>query len=193
MFLTRVLMAAFRKQGKQTPAERIREYFKRDGRLKPRLHKPPQLYQNEIEYHEKLFRQFDKNKDSYLNKNELRELVKHVTNETLVDNFNTDKPFNKMDINGDRKVSLQEYLAHVSNSKKKMLPDKKLIEIFNSYDTNFDAHINLDELRQILLYMGEDYGRSDLRNIFVSVDEDKDGFIDVYQFLNLMNNKLRAK
>ncbi|KAK9503805.1 hypothetical protein O3M35_010283 [Rhynocoris fuscipes] len=172
-------------------ADRIRQITLR-GSL-PRIKKPEKLSESEIDYYEKLFHFFDLNGDKHLNIKEFSKLIRHECGDISSIHFNIEKPFNKMDINGDRKVSLQEYLAHVSNSKKKMLPDKKLIEIFNSYDTNFDAHINLDELRQILLYMGEDYGRSDLRNIFVSVDEDKDGFIDVYQFLNLMNNKLRAK
>lgn len=98
-----------------------------------------------------------------------------------------------MDINSDNRVSVQEYLHHISKCRMRLPRKHEVEEIFNIYDSNFDAHINLDELRQILLYMGENYARDDLRNLFVSVDKDKDGLIDNYEFQDLIFTKLRTK
>uniref|UniRef100_A0A161M7P8 Calmodulin-like protein 5 n=1 Tax=Triatoma infestans TaxID=30076 RepID=A0A161M7P8_TRIIF len=182
MFFTKVLLA-------KSAADRIRDQILRGSA--PRLRRPTVFNEKENEYHERLFKHFDKNGDYYLDRKELNRLVNFQTNDELHD-CDINKPFKKMDINSDNKVSIQEYLHHVSKSRKKLPLKREVEEIFNMYDTNYDGHINLDELRQILLYMGEDFTRTDLRYLFVSVDNDKDGLIDYYQFEDLIFNQLRA-
>uniref|UniRef100_A0A224XLJ4 Putative calmodulin 4 n=1 Tax=Panstrongylus lignarius TaxID=156445 RepID=A0A224XLJ4_9HEMI len=182
MFLTRVLLA-------KSAADRIREQILRG--TAPRIRRPSVFNEQENEYYERLFKHFDENGDYYLDKKELKKMVSFQTNDEL-HNCDINKPFKRMDINADNKISVQEYLHHVSRSRYKLPLKRDVEEIFNMYDTNYDAHINLDELRQILLYMGEDYTRGDLRTLFVSVDRDKDGLIDFYQFNDLIFTKLRA-
>lgn len=62
--------------------------------------------------------------------------------------------FERIDTNGDGYISFPEYLNYMSSRKNKLPANHVLNEIFESFDRNDDGHLNLNDLRHALLYLG---------------------------------------
>ncbi|XP_014276522.1 uncharacterized protein [Halyomorpha halys] len=134
-----------------------------------------------------VFRYFDRDQNRYLDRKELNDLFRHqIGSQPHEQHFKT--VFKKMDQNSDGVISFPEYISHLANRKKELPSTKIIHRHFALFDKNEDGFLNLDDVRHVLLYMGEEAGRVDLRQIFVAVDSDKDGLITKKEFNRMIRD-----
>ncbi|KAI6241171.1 hypothetical protein M3Y99_00339900 [Aphelenchoides fujianensis] len=57
--------------------------------------------------------------------------------------------------------------------------------IFNEFDLNGDGVIQKDELRQVMIKMGQSPTAEELNAMFNAADKDQDGSIDFHEFLTI--------
>ncbi|CAH1400175.1 unnamed protein product [Nezara viridula] len=169
-------------------ASRIQEIFKLNERPPTHdLESRSGFDKKELDGMKDVFRYFDRDQNRHLDQKELKELFKYqVGSQIHEQNFQT--VFKKMDLNSDGVISFPEFVSHQSSRNKELPTTKVIHENFALFDRNEDGFLNLDEVRHLLLYMGEEAGRVDLRQLFVAVDSDKDGRITKKEFHKMMRD-----
>ena len=68
--------------------------------------------------------------------------------------------------------------------------ENDVVEAFKYFDINHNGKINVDEMREILKSFGEMMTEEEINRIFktLSINEDKNGYMDYIEFLNLLKN-----
>jgi len=153
-----------------------------------------------------IFEHMDKDKDGFLNKEELRqsliEIDKQNFNEEDVEIF-----LAYADTNGDGKIDYGEYASKLlnllleyspNNSPFAALKEKwerfnnvKLREVFNHLDTDKDGVISKDELRAALIELDKDnFNEEDVELVMNNSDTNKDGVLDYTEFTSKLIDSL---
>ena len=97
-------------------------------------------------------------------------------------------------------LSFYEYMQ-AANLKKMKKPEEKLMWIFTAFDANGDGTIDIDEIREIVVWLFRLAGIEEDADLLAScsidvratIDEDKDGDISMEEFVNnAMNSKFVA-
>jgi calmodulin len=63
----------------------------------------------------------------------------------------------------------------------------ELAEAFAFFDKNGDGHISKEELKMVLLQLGENLGEEEIEEIFKEADLNNDGIIDYHEFITIFN------
>ena len=94
-------------------------------------------------------------------------------------------------------LSFYEYMQ-AANLKKMQKPEEKLMWLFSAFDSDGGGSIDVDEIRDIVVWLFRLAGIEEDEDLLVScsmdvratIDEDKDGDISMEEFLNnAMNSK----
>ena len=75
------------------------------------------------------------------------------------------------------------------------LNEKDIVEAFQYFDIDHNGKINVDEMKEILKSFGEMMTEEEINKIFrtLNINEDKNGYIDYIEFLNLFKNNEQNK
>ncbi|XP_073278618.1 calmodulin-like protein 3 [Primulina huaijiensis] len=138
-----------------------------------------------------VFGTFDKNKDGYITKQELRESLKNIGISAeekdvvdMVENF---------DSNEDGLIDFDEFgelFESILGRKEGCLKDESLKEAFDVFDGNKDGLITVEELGLVLCSLGLAQGKNldDCKEMIRKVDLDGDGMVDFDEFKRMMRN-----
>ena len=68
--------------------------------------------------------------------------------------------------------------------------ENDVVEAFKYFDISHNGKINVDEMREILKSFGEMMTEEEINRIFktLNINEDKNGYMDYIEFLNLLKN-----
>ncbi|XP_014248736.1 calmodulin-like [Cimex lectularius] len=144
---------------------------------------------DEVEKFHQCFLKFDRDDDNKLDRWEFTNFAKWVigTDCNITDLNNI---FSKIDQNKDQYISVDELMSHlekryVDQSK------KQIMQTFSIFDKNCDGLLNFCEAKTAIIYLGEDILVNNLKEIFMSVDKDKDDRIDLKEFVQLICHVLK--
>lgn len=137
-----------------------------------------------------VFNTFDKNKDGYITRNELKQAMNGagmIMNENQIDEM-----LENMDVNRDGFIDLREFCASfVHNDDDDDDEDGDLREAFEVFDVNKDGVISVKELEMVLVSLGLKQGGMklhDFEDMIRKVDVDGDGMIDFNEFKKMMKS-----
>ncbi|KAK2157556.1 hypothetical protein LSH36_189g06079 [Paralvinella palmiformis] len=128
---------------------------------------------------EKWFKEADKNQDGFLTAKELKGMFK--------------KHFANFDTDGDKKITLEEYLRVMSIEPE--VKQTSAVEIgsrehyqtwFREADTNNDGYLTAKELKKILKTKGLKMSSKAVKTYFATLDRDKDKKISLDEYLDAM-------
>ncbi|XAR56068.1 hypothetical protein NMG60_11036372 [Bertholletia excelsa] len=140
---------------------------------------------------EGIFSTFDKNKDGFITKQELRESLKNMgmqVTETEVADM-----VEKADSNGDGLMDLDEFcelfesIQELEGTKEEEA-EGELREAFDVFDENGDGLITVEELGKVLCSMGLKEGQrlETCKEMIKNVDVDGDGMVNFHEFKMMM-------
>jgi len=140
---------------------------------------------------QKVFKEFDKDNDGFINKKELKQLLAkwnvNVTNEEL------DDMMNDIDTNKDGKIDLNEFQEFMD--KGGLDSAATLKQTFKLFDADGDGYITEAELTQTLnsVASGSNLSKEQIKKIFSDADTDKDGKISFKEFKAYMEKTFGEK
>ncbi|CAI9754695.1 unnamed protein product [Fraxinus pennsylvanica] len=143
-----------------------------------------------------VFATFDKNKDGFITKHELKESLKNIG--IFEGEKHVADMFGRVDANGDGLIDFDEFcdlFESISSTKdgeeeghKEEDGDGDLKEAFDVFDGNKDGLITVDELGLVLSSLGLTEGKKleECKEMIKKVDMDGDGMVNFEEFKRMM-------
>jgi Ca2+-binding EF-hand superfamily protein len=138
------------------------------------------------EKYRKVFNEYDKNHDGFIDLKELKEILTKIDIE--YDNKEIKNAFEELS-SSEKGINYEDFLQFLKENK----PQKKkgenynvdeMITAFQYFDKNHDGFISVNELKFILTSNGEKMSNDEVKEIFQMCDLNNDGKIDYKEFVN---------
>merc|ERR1711970_184634 len=151
---------------------------------------------NEKQMFLNMIRSADKNKDGFISAKEMKELSKKMGGGM----FDTEKDFQMLlmmaDLDGDRKISIEEMASFFTDEPKKKDPKEKAKSMFRMFDVDGDGYISKKEIVKFFKIMDlvsdDDDDDQELKMMvnmmMAEADKDKDGKLNYEEFCAAMDN-----
>lgn len=166
-----------------------------------------------LKLYREAFEMFDKNKDGSINKEELKEVMKHFfinegnlqsledessknkndkKNPPSLENnnayFHSDTLYRELigeaDIDGNEKIDFEEFVIIMQRRSKQSLKIKEdLQKAFQVFDKDGDNKISNDELTNLLTFLSNKLTEEQINEILEERDLDKDGYLNYLDFI----------
>lgn len=135
------------------------------------------------------FNLFDKDKSGYIDQEELKAVMKTIG--PCPSDAEVRDMIHEIDTDNNGVIDFEEFILmmtkHRADSKNDILCD--LRQAFEVFDTNGDGVISREELKAMMLNLGEDLSDRDIDSMIKAVDTDGDGMVNFEEFVNLLDAK----
>merc|ERR1719461_2046319 len=132
----------------------------------------------------KVFKEFDKDGDSFINKKELKNLLARW--KVIVSDEEADDIMNEIDKNKDGKIDFNEFYDYMEDQSN---PRHDLRQTFKLFDKDGDGYISKKELTDTLELLGKKMGKAQINAILQEADQDGDGKISFDEFCRYFAKK----
>jgi calmodulin len=88
----------------------------------------------------------------------------------------------------DDEITFEQFLKMVRKRMKDVDTEEELIEAFKFFDTEGTGLIQIDELKQMMLNLGETLDPEELEEVIMEADEDNDGYVNYEEFVKMVIN-----
>lgn len=133
------------------------------------------------------FNMFDRNGNLTIEITELgdiyRTLGRDFTDEELREMVNN------VDLNKDGYITFHEFINMYKKAVHFKIQEEKLMEAFKICDYDGNNYVTFDELKSIMMEVGENLTDNQLKIMVKEVDKDGDNRIDFKEFIKLMKNQ----
>lgn len=138
-----------------------------------------------------VFREFDTDGSGFVDMQEVKEMAIRLG--TPLPENRVKEIFDQMDKNKDGKVQSDEFMAwfndEATKSGIKKYYHQKTTKIFKEIDTDSSGFIDEQELRDVTVRLGQDFDEKKLKAIFRDMDANKDGKIQLHEFMAWMEKE----
>ncbi|CAF3881542.1 unnamed protein product, partial [Rotaria sordida] len=138
------------------------------------------LYSSTIKFRH-VFDLFDKNGDGNIDANEIGQVMRSLglnpTNKEITDLIA------EVDKNGNQRLDFQEFIAFMNKHWHERDQEAELREAFRLFDRDNSGYITINELKQVMLNMGEKLNQEELEDMMREADVNKDGKLDYQEFV----------
>lgn len=88
----------------------------------------------------------------------------------------------------DDEITFEQFLKMVRKRMKDVDTEEELIEAFKFFDTEGTGLIQVEELKQMMLNLGETLDPEELEEVIMEADEDNDGYVNYEEFVKSVIN-----
>jgi calmodulin len=145
------------------------------------------LTEDKIGEFREAFEIFDKDKDGYITIKELGEIMKNLgqtpTEAELQDMIN------EVDIDGNGNIDFKEFLGLMARKMRDTDTEEELIEAFKVFDRDGNGLISAQELKHVMISLGEKITDEEVDEMIKEADIDGDGYINYEEFVRMIINK----
>ena len=86
----------------------------------------------------------------------------------------------------DGKVDFPEFLTMMTSKVTEVDTEKEIKEAFKLFDKDSDGYISAEELRNIMMNLGEKLTDQEVDDMIKEADKDGDGLVNFQEFINMM-------
>jgi calmodulin len=134
----------------------------------------------------KIFNEYDKNHDGFINLKELKEILTKIDSDYDIKEI---KNLYEELASSEKGIDYEDFLQFIKENKPQKKKDEafnvdEMITAFQYFDKNHDGFISISELKFILTCNGEKMSNDEVKEIFDMCDLNKDGKIDYKEFVN---------
>jgi len=143
-----------------------------------------ELTPDQIKEFKEAFKLFDRDGDGQITSAELgtvmRSLGQNPTEAELRDMVQ------EADEDGNGHIDFEEFLAMMARKIKEVDSVDELREAFRIFDRDGDGYISADELRHVMVTLGETLTNEEVNEMIREADKDGNGIIDFNEFVDMM-------
>ena len=138
---------------------------------------------NKKNEYKKIFDEYDKNKDGFIDKKELKSILNRIDKNLEQNEIN--EVFDQVSSSG-KGIDFDDFLEFLNeiekNKKRNEINVDEIITAFQYFDRDHNGYISMSELKYILTSLGEKMSNKEVKEIFNNCDLNKDGKIDYKEF-----------
>ena len=131
---------------------------------------------------------FDKDRDGKITPQELADMMKNLGQK--VNEIEVTEMIQEVDLSGSGSVDFKEFLGLMVRKMKDIETDDELLETFKVFDKDGNGFITGDELRKIILTIGDSVTTDEVEDMIREADKDQDGKISYDDFIKLMKDQV---
>ena len=137
--------------------------------------------------YKKIFEMYDNNKDGNVNSIELANILKAI-DINVSDEEIRDIIF-ELDLEGNGEINYEDFLTIVKRREKDVDKEEEVLNAFKLFDKEGNGLININELKHIMLTVGNNITEEELNDLLKEADTDNDGYINYEEFLRSLLSK----
>ena len=145
------------------------------------------ISEDKIAEFKEFFESYDKDKDGYLTRKELCEIINSL-GQTLSEP-EMEEIINEVDTDGNGTIDFKEFLGLMARKMREIDSEDELIDAFKVFDRDNNNLISPHELRHVMKCLGEKICLEDVDDMIKEADIDGDGFINYEEFVRMIINK----
>lgn len=149
---------------------------------------PITLSVEQVEEYECAFKLFDTNGDGVITTDELGAMLNSIGLNPSQKEIHD--MISEVDCDGDGTIDFCEFLKMMSrHSNPGVDPEQQLADVFRLFDRDSSGYITQDELRNVMLSLGQPISDSQLWEMISHADMDGDGKINIKEFVKIMTTE----
>ena len=148
------------------------------------------MYDDEIspelkKQYQDAFEMFDKDKDGTITAKELANVMETLTGEKpSLDEINS--MIKEVDLNSDGKIEFEEFITLMMKNSPDTQQEEEVINAFRVFDKEGNSLIQTDELKDIMMTIGDKMTEDEADEMIHEADIDGDGTINYEEFVRMM-------
>jgi calmodulin len=145
------------------------------------------LTEDKIAEFREAFEIFDKDKDGYITIKELGEIMKNLGQQPT--EAELQDMINEVDVDGNGNIDFKEFLGLMARKMRDTDTEEELIEAFKVFDRDGNGLISAQELKHVMISLGEKITDEEVDEMIKEADIDGDGYINYEEFVRMIINK----
>ena len=95
----------------------------------------------------------------------------------------------KLDLENKTEINYEEFLSIINQKDKDVDEEEEVLKAFKVFDKEGNGLININELKDIMLNIGNNWSEDELNEMLGEADIDMDGYINYEEFVRTMMSK----
>ncbi|CAL5339753.1 unnamed protein product [Camellia sinensis] len=143
-----------------------------------------ELSEEQIAEFQEAFCMLDKDGDGCITIEELATAIKSI--DQIPTEVELQRMISEVDVNGNGTIEFGEFLHLMATKMKESEAEEELKEAFKVFDKDQDGYISPNELRNVMVNLGERPTDEEVEQMIRDADLDGDGLIDYKEFVRMM-------
>ena len=139
------------------------------------------------EEYKKVFESYSKGQEGNVNKQELANIFKAINIDASDEEIK--EIIKKMDLEDKKEINYDEFLTIINQREKDVDEEEEVLKAFKVFDKDGNGLININELKDIMLSMGNNWSENEINEMFAEADIDMDGYLNYEDFVRTMMSK----
>ena len=145
------------------------------------------LPKNKIDEYKKIFNSHKKDQDGSVNTSELANIFKSINIDASDEEIK--EIIGKLDLENKTEINYEEFLSIINQKDKDVDEEEEVLKAFKVFDKEGNGLININELKDIMLNIGNNWSEDELNEMLGEADIDMDGYINYEEFVRTMMSK----
>ncbi|XP_078437444.1 uncharacterized protein LOC144708023 [Wolffia australiana] len=142
------------------------------------------LTQGQIAEFKEAFCLFDKDGDGSITLDELTSVIRSLGN--VVNQDEIQEMIDEVDVDHNGTVDFHEFISIMTSKTKDADASDELTEAFKVFDRDQNGYISADELRNVMINLGENMSDEEVDQMIREADLDGDGQVNFDEFVRMM-------
>ena len=142
---------------------------------------------DKTEEYKKIFKLYSTNDDGYINKSELATIFKSINIDASDEEIK--EIMKQLDLEEKNKINYDEFLSLINQGEKGFDEQEEVLKAFEVFDKDGNGLINIKELKDIMLSVGNNWDENEINEMLADADYDMDGYINYEEFVRTMMSK----
>ena len=145
------------------------------------------LPKNKVEEYKKVFELHSKGQEGNVNTQELANIFKSINIDASDEEIK--EIIKKLDLEDKKEINYDEFLTIINQKEKDVDEEEEVLKAFKVFDKDGNGLININELKDIMLNMGNNWSENEINEMLAEADIDMDGYINYEDFVRTMMSK----
>ena len=139
------------------------------------------------EEYKKIFKLYSNGEDGYINKSELATIFKSINIDASDEEIK--EIMKQLDLEEKNEINYNEFLSLINQGEKCFDVQEEVLKAFKVFDKDGNGLINIKELKDIMLSVGNNWNENEINEMLADADYDMDGYINYEEFVRSMMSK----